>query len=116
MKNLIPIIVFFCVVTCFSPAYTADESEHLIMNHPIKKVLLVVALEMEAEPIITKLGLHERSQSFSGLPMKIYDGKHNKLEIFLVTHGRDPIHKVQNIGTQPATLSTYLGISNFHPD
>ena len=84
--------------------------------HPIKKVLLVVAMDSEALPIIQSLGLKPIKHSFSDLPMRGYEGKLGNKEIVLIKNGEDPIHKVQNIGTQAATLSTYLGIEFFHPD
>lgn len=84
--------------------------------HPIKKVLLVVAMDSEAQPIIDTLHLKPLKHSFSSLPMRGYIGKQGNKDILLIKNGVDPIHHVQNIGTQAATLSTYLGINYFHPD
>ncbi len=86
------------------------------LPHPIKKVLLVVAMDSEAQPIINTLQLKPLNHSFSGLPMRGYVGKQGNKEILLIKNGQDPVNKVQNIGTQAATLSTYLGIEYFHPD
>lgn len=86
------------------------------LPHPIKKVLLVVAMDSEAQPIINTLHLTPIKHSFSGLPMRGYEGKLDNKEILLIKNGKDPVNKVQNIGTQAATLSTYLGIEYFHPD
>lgn len=82
----------------------------------IKKILLVVAMNQEAQPIIKSLDLHPSRQMFSRLPMRSYTGHYANKEIFLIKNGTDPIHGVENIGTQPATLSTYLGIERFQPD
>jgi nucleoside phosphorylase len=60
--------------------------------------------------------LQEKHNAFGGLPMKAYVGKYGRLDIFLITNGKDKTHKVPNIGTQPATLSTYVGINHFNPD
>lgn len=85
-------------------------------QHPIKKVLLVVAMNTEANPIISALNLHKTDSLPAFLPMRGYAGKLNNLDVLLVENGEDSINKVQNIGTQAATLSTYVGIENFHPD
>lgn len=82
----------------------------------IKKVLLVVAMNTEAEPIIKAFNLKKSTVQFDGLPMQSYSGKYAKLDIFMMVNGMDPMYKVENVGTQPATLSTYLGIKRFHPD
>ena len=84
--------------------------------HPIQKILLVVAMDTEAQPIINTLHLKPLAHSFSGLPMRGYMGKQGKSTILLMINGQDPVHKVQNIGTEAATLSTYLGVEFFHPD
>lgn len=91
----------------------AEDNKHPFM---IKKVLLVVAEEQEAQPIISKLHLHKIKNAFAPLPMQAYQGSYAKKNIFLVLNGVDPINKVQNVGSQAATLSTYLGIHSFHPD
>lgn len=86
------------------------------LHQPVKKVLLVVAMHSEAEPIIKKLHLTPLHHHFSNLPMRGYTGKVANKTILLIENGEDPINHVQNIGTQAATLSTYLGIDYFHPD
>lgn len=86
------------------------------LNHPVKKVLLVVAMDTEAQPIIDKLHLRPLQHSFSGLPMRGYIGREGKIQVLLMMNGEDPINHVQNIGKEAATLSTYLGIHYFHPD
>lgn len=82
----------------------------------ISKVLIVVAMDTEAKPIISSLNLHKMTHSFPQLPMQGYVGKYKKLDILLITNGIDPVNHVQNIGTQAATLSAYLGVTYFHPD
>lgn len=73
-------------------------------------------MDTEAQPIINALQLHRLSHSFSSLPMRGYVGQLGKIKILLMMNGKDPTHKVQNIGTEAATLSTYLGVEYFHPD
>lgn len=106
-KNFIIIILM-----CFS--IIANAQQTTVNKSHIHKILLVVAMDKEAQPIISTLNL--KHINFSKLPMQGYIGKYNNLEILLVTNGLDPINKVQNVGTQAATLTTYLGIQYFHPD
>ncbi len=84
--------------------------------HAIKRVLLVVAMEKEALPMIKALHLQPSAHAFGRLPMRGYEGTFNGIAVFLIMNGQDAVHKIQNVGTQPATLSTYLGIEYFHPD
>lgn len=110
------ITLFLKIITVFIfsfPAF-AMTTQHA-EKHAIKRVLLIVAMENEASPIIKLLHLHKRA-SFQNLPVQRYTGKYHDIELMLVVNGLDPIHKVQNVGTQPAVLSTYLGISTFKPN
>jgi len=104
------VVVLMSYIALFSEPSVASVTG---LTH---KVLLVVAMNTEAQPIIDILGLKALPRAFSGLPMKGYKGKQGNVEIMLVMNGTDSVHHVQNIGTQAATLSTYLGIAKFHPD
>lgn len=102
------VVLFF---SSFSAGYSAGTSPR-----PFQKILLVVAMDTEAQPIIDTLHLQPLTHSFSNLPMRGYIGKQGQSSILLMINGEDPVNKVQNIGTEAATLSTYLGIEFFHPD
>ncbi|MDP3558942.1 MAG: hypothetical protein Q8R79_01145, partial [Legionellaceae bacterium] len=106
------ILTLFLIALLPIHAQTSEITSH----KPIKKILLVVAMESEAQPIIKQLHLRPLHHSFSNLPMHGYIGKQGKINILLMQNGQDPVHKVQNIGTEAATLTTYLGIHYFHPD
>lgn len=108
------IVILISYVFALLPLKT--NAATISTHHPIRKVLLVVAMDTEAQPIIHELQLHKITHSFSGLPMQGYSGKQGKVQVLLMMNGQDPINKVQNIGTEAATLSTYLGIEYFHPD
>lgn len=82
----------------------------------IQKILLVVAMDTEAAPIIKSFDLQPISSIFGKLPMKAYIGKYNNFDISLIINGEDPMYHCPNVGTQAAVLSTYLGINQFHPD
>lgn len=85
-------------------------------SHSIKNVLIVVAMKEEAAPIIKILHLSRVSAPDSHLPMKTYVGHHADINIVLILNGTDPMYGVENVGSQPAVLATYLGIKYFHPD
>jgi len=118
MKQLTSAILtsLFIIISLPTQADEITPPSKLTKQQYFKKVLLVVAMKQEAEPIINALHLKETGHSYSGLPMRSYVGKYAHKDVFLIMNGTDPINKVENIGTQPATLSAYLGIENFHPD
>lgn len=118
MKKLTSVIIMSSFMLSLSTqASEAISSSKLSkQQQSFKKILLVIAMKQEAEPIINALHLKKTGQSYSGLPMRSYVGKYANKDIFLIMNGTDPVNKVENICTQPATLSAYLGIANFHPD
>jgi len=113
MKRLINFILMTCFIIFYATPLQAQTSTN---QHKIKKILLVVAMDTEALPIINVLNLKKSPHIFSKLPMQAYVGTYSNLDILLVDNGKDPVYKVQNIGTQAATLSAYVGIEHFHPD
>ena len=82
----------------------------------IHKVMLVLAMSSEAEPIISALKLQKLTHPLSDMPMQGYIGNYGHFSVFLITNGQDPELKISNVGTQAATLTTYIGIQYFHPD
>lgn len=115
-KIILFIFLMFCSSIHNAFASNLINPENQISTPHAKKILLVVAIDTEASPIINALKMKKLSHSFSGLPMQGYVGKYNNLDVLLILNGEDSLHKVQNVGTQAATLSTYLGIEYFHPD
>ena len=91
-------------------------SNHNVNSHHIKKILIVVAMESEGLPIISALHLQKSKRQFSPLPMQAYVGNIHGIDLMLIENGIDPVNHVQNIGTQAATLTTYVGYERFHPD
>jgi len=70
----------------------------------------------EAEPIVQHFNLAHQPSYFGQLPPKAYKGLYNHLDILLVVNGRDKLHDVDLVGTQPATLAALLAIEKFSPD
>jgi len=120
--KLFQLIGFVCFsILLINGAYSKDldtKDSKVMAAHksPIQKVMLVIAMDAEAEPIISSLKLHKLTHPFSDMPMQGYVGNYGHFSIFLITNGQDPGLKISNVGTQAATLTTYIGIQYFHPD
>lgn len=106
--------IFILLFIFFTFGSVAEAQDNVPKN--IHKILLVVAMEKEAAPIIKILDLHKSSLPSGVLPMQAYEGKYGKIDVAMIVNGQDPIYKVPNVGTQPAVLSTYFGIQHYHPD
>jgi 5'-methylthioadenosine nucleosidase len=95
---------------------TFCQAANVYAKPPISKVLIVVAMKEEARPLIQLLHLSPATAPDPSLPMEVYTGRNHKFHIELIIPGTDPNHGVENVGTQAAVLTTYLGINQFHPD
>jgi 5'-methylthioadenosine nucleosidase len=105
----------------------------------IKRVVLIVAMEQEADPFIRKHGLQQMTPSpfMTGMQMVCYTGRiggngndkstgnnsnnsdtntsTSSIEVFLVWTGRDQRYKVNNVATTAASVATYASIQAFQP-
>lgn len=79
------------------------------------RLLIVMAMRGEAEPIARRLGLSPPSTAFQPLPMLWREGRYRDLDIGMIINGVDRETQMDLIGTQPATLSTHVGITHFKP-
>jgi len=87
------------------------------MQKSIEKILLLAAMQAEADPIIRNLNLHPTQRLTDvQLPFKTYEINRTDQHIVLLVSGIDPRYRVDNIGTQAATLMAYVGIEQFQPD
>ena len=84
----------------------------------VKSILLVIAMQGEAQPILDALGIGKESGTIlePPLPPVFYSTTNSGLNLHLVVNGQDPVYKLDSFGTDAATLSTYLGIKAFSPD
>ncbi|MGB0360987.1 MAG: hypothetical protein ACPGEF_06245, partial [Endozoicomonas sp.] len=82
----------------------------------MKKILIIMAMEAEARPIIEKLGLKKIAdqQNLNG-NFPRYRGSFNNHAIMLSLNGQCPTHGVDRIGTEYAALNTQSGILAFQP-
>lgn len=82
----------------------------------LSNILVVVAMQKEAIFFINDMHLHKMGFLEKGFPVVWYHGKINGKEINLLTNGESDKFHLDNVGTQPATLTTTLGIIKFHPN
>ena len=70
-------------------------------------------MEAEAKPFVEHLGLKVKEGFFpSHTPFVAYEGEHHKTNVTVITFGKDQVYGtgVDNAGTVPATLATFLAI------
>lgn len=108
--------IFILFSTLFVVLPAKAKQNQMAETTYARNILLVVAMRIEAAPIIKKLNLKKEAHIFSDLPLEVYTGTYANKNIYLVLNGKDPMYKVDSVGTQPAVLATYLGITRFHPD
>lgn len=75
-----------------------------------------MAMEHEASPIVENLSFKKCPPFNEHLPQQIFHKKVNAMDIWLVVNGKDPVHNIDCVGSQPAVLSTSMGIQQFQPD
>ncbi|WCJ39783.1 5'-methylthioadenosine nucleosidase [Euphorbia peplus] len=87
-------------------------------QNPISNILLIIAMQTEAMPLVNKFQLKEEPQSgfLKGVPWVRYHGVYKDLNIDLVWPGKDPNLGVDSVGTIPASLVTYASIQSLQPD
>ena len=79
--------------------------------HQPNSVVIAIAMEAEAAPLIARLALTQSESFFAPTaPFLAYQGKLESCNLTIVTNGKDHIHGtgVDNVGTIPAALATYL--------
>ncbi|BDD05887.1 phosphorylase family protein [Aureibacter tunicatorum] len=82
------------------------------MNH----ILIIMAMEAEAKPIINHLDLNPLGKLDDNLQSLAFSGKINETRITLVINGKDKRFGVDSIGTVPASIATFSAIKRFNPD
>ncbi|WP_144393800.1 5'-methylthioadenosine nucleosidase [Pleionea sediminis] len=82
----------------------------------IQHIVVLMAMAEEADPIIQSLKLTQVEVLPANLPFQCYQGQFKDLTVSVVISGVDPRYRVDNIGTQAATLMSHVAIENLHPD
>jgi len=77
----------------------------------ISNVVVAIAMEAEASPLINHLNLQPDTSFFpTETPFHAFRGKHNNCNLTVITNGKDAVHGtgVDNVGTVPAAVATFL--------
>lgn len=83
----------------------------------IKNILFMIAMEQEAQPLLKKLSLVKVDNIIPNSPCVVHSGLYkNHITVSVVTNGKCPRNHVDNVGTTPAALSTFLAINQLKPD
>ena len=82
----------------------------------IKRVAILFAMHQEASPIAERLGLDAQRPLVDGLPAMTRRGTVGGVEVVHCVNGTDPVHGVDRIGTEAATLTTWLLLETERPD
>ncbi|PNY12054.1 5-methylthioadenosine s-adenosylhomocysteine nucleosidase 1-like protein [Trifolium pratense] len=99
-------------------AAAAAQSGEAQPNRPISNILIVIAMQTEAQPVVNKFELIEDPHSPfpQGVPWVRYHGKYKDLNINLIWPGKDPSSGVDSVGTISSALVTYAAIQALQPD
>ncbi|KAL7002598.1 Mutanase [Sarracenia purpurea var. burkii] len=92
----------------------AREPEKL----PISTVVIIIAMQTEALPLVNKFQLEEDLDSVfpKGVPWVRYRGTYKDLNINIIWPGKDTVLGVDNVGTISAALVTYASVQALQPD
>ncbi|EEF33136.1 5'-methylthioadenosine/S-adenosylhomocysteine nucleosidase [Ricinus communis] len=87
-------------------------------QRPISTVLIIIAMQTEAMPLVNKFQLQEEPHSAfpEGVPWVRYHGIYKDLHINIVWPGKDSTLGVDSVGTISASLVTYASIQALQPD
>ncbi|XP_010268331.1 PREDICTED: 5'-methylthioadenosine/S-adenosylhomocysteine nucleosidase 2 [Nelumbo nucifera] len=87
-------------------------------NKPISTIVIIIAMQTEALPLVTKFQLSEDHDSLfpKGVPWVRYYGVYKDLNLNVIWPGKDPLLGVDSVGTISASLVTYASIQALKPD
>ncbi len=83
-----------------------------------RKILLVMAMREEAEPVIQRLGLKEKQRALDPRdPMRVFTGRVGSRKLVLILNGKGPREPYLNLtGPVAAAMTTAQAIRTFSPD
>ncbi|XP_022989062.1 5'-methylthioadenosine/S-adenosylhomocysteine nucleosidase 1-like [Cucurbita maxima] len=90
----------------------------LLNQRPISSILIIIAMQTEALPLVDKFQLKEDVSSVfpKEVPWVRYHGIYKNLEINLIWPGKDLALGVDSVGTISASLVTYASVQALQPD
>lgn len=87
------------------------------LKNDVKHVLFVIAMEAEAKPFLDHLSLKLIEHDHKSLSLQLFQGVYKEnMKITVAVNGKCNRFNVDNVGTTPAALSTYLAINHVKPD
>ena len=90
-----------------------STNKKYIMHVYYSNVLIPIVMEAEAAPFVAHLELELVDDFFpSHTPFVAFSGMHSETKVTVITMGKDTVYEtgVDNIGTVPASLATFLAI------
>lgn len=83
----------------------------------IQKIMLLVAMNKEAVPIIKHMNMRQVEHKIDkNLPVMVYEGKIDTGVVILVVSGKCVAHGVDRIGSQGLNLVAWEALKEFNPD
>lgn len=82
----------------------------------IRRVMLVVAMQEEAAPMIAGMQLQPNEKHLENLPAVIHDGERDGAYVAVVTPGLCSKFGVNLVGTDAAAMTTFLAARELKPD
>ncbi|XP_044487760.1 5'-methylthioadenosine nucleosidase-like [Mangifera indica] len=88
------------------------------LQEAISSIVIIIAMQAEAMPLVTKFELKEDENSVfpEGVPWVRYHGTYKDLHINIIWPGKDLTLGVDSVGTVSASLVTYASIQALKPD
>lgn len=79
-------------------------------------ILIMIAMEAEAKPLLDKLSLQKTELSHPWAPFDLYSGSHKGMRVSVCVNGKAiKAGGVDNVGTTPAAVATFLAITELKP-
>ncbi|CAA7391331.1 unnamed protein product [Spirodela intermedia] len=96
----------------------ADQEENVQGSGAISTIVIIIAMQTEALPLVNTFQLTEDPDSPfpKGVPWVRYHGTYKGLEINIIWPGKDSLLGVDSVGTISASLVTYSSIQALRPD
>jgi len=110
---LIAIHLFIQSVSVLSSSSSETTGLLVLEKMTIKHVLIPIVMDAEASPFVKHLTLKPVEDFFpSHTPFLAFSGTHRNTKITVITMGKDSIYEtgVDNVGTVPASLATFLAV------
>lgn len=82
----------------------------------ITRLTMLFAMEAEARGIIEFFDASESKLLHPALPARVWSVRSGAIELTICVHGKDPLHKIDRIGTETAALTSWLLMENCSPE